>query len=268
MARRYHGAPVRASFIAATVSLLAACGPDAVVEHPPAGTLDSIAWLQGTWRARGDDGEVTDEHWTPVSPTTWMGLNRTRADGETAHHELLRMEVRGDGVRYVAAPSGQSRTAFALVEASESEARFVNPGHDFPKWIRYRRAGRALTATIGGDDPDAAAATWAFERTGDAPALLELGGRYCRDGGTLRVELAPRADRAVEVFCAGFEGEEGAEVHLAVVERPCDGCALEPAACDIGGGPVRRVNGRAVSEDEGACLPPRLPALLLSTSDP
>jgi len=258
---------VRETTIVATL-LLAACGPPAVVEHPPAGTLDSIAWMQGAWRARGDDGAVTDEVWSPASPTTWVGLNRTREGGETAHHELLRMEVRGEGVRYVAAPAGQSRTAFALVDASEAEARFSNPGHDFPKWIRYRRSGRALTATIGGDDPDEPAATWDFVRTGDAPGLLDVGGRYCRDGGTLRVELAPRPDRAVEVFCAGFEGDEGVEVHLALVERPCGGCAIEPATCEIGGGPVRRVNGRAVSEDPAGCLPPRLPALWLSTTDP
>ena len=115
---------MRASFIVAFASLVASCGAPEIVEHPPPGTVDSIAWLQGAWRARGEDGAVTDEVWVPASPTTWVGLNRTHTAGETAHHELLRMEVRGEGVRYVAAPAGQSRTAFSLVDASESAARF------------------------------------------------------------------------------------------------------------------------------------------------
>ncbi|MCB9593996.1 MAG: hypothetical protein H6719_14780 [Sandaracinaceae bacterium] len=239
---------------------LCACGPSPVVEHPPPGTLDSIAWMHAAWRAR--DGErVTDEIWTPTGEHTWMGLSRSTEGGRTVHHELLRMEVREDGVRYVAAPAGQSVTPFALVRASSSEARFENPGHDFPTWIQYAVSRRSLTATIGGNDSDEPAATWRFERTGDAPGLVDVPARLCRDGSTLTVEIPP-CQCGGELFCAGFETDEGTDVHVALLDSSCDACTPTTGTCTVPDAPIARVNGRPVTT-EGRCALPPVPLLIL-----
>ncbi|MCA9610544.1 MAG: hypothetical protein KC619_33340 [Myxococcales bacterium] len=245
----------------ALVLLAVGCGGPQVVEHPPPGTLDSIAWLRGTWHARRDGG-ATDEIWTRTGERTWMGLNVTTNEGATAHHEVLRIEAFEDGVRYVAAPAGQSTTAFGLVRASEGDARFENPAHDFPTWIRYLRHGRQLTATIGGsaDSESEPAATWDFQRSGDAPALVDVPARLCRDGSTLRVEVQP-CQCGGEIFCAGFETDEGLDVHLAMLDHGCDACTPTEGSCALPGGPIARINGRPVRVDEDGCVGPEVPML-------
>lgn len=245
------------------MTLAAGCGGPQLVEHPPPGSLDAIAWLQGAWRAEAE-GRVTDEVWTRTGERTWMGLSLTTEGGATVHHELLRLEVHDGGVRYVAAPAGQATAAFALVRASESEARFENPAHDFPTWIRYRRDGRALTASIGGaghaeTDP---AATWSFQRRGDAPPLLDVPARLCRDGGALSVDVEG-CQCGGQVYCAGFETDEGLDVHLALLDRSCDACTPTHGRCELPGGAIARVNGRPVTPDDDGCVGPGVPALLL-----
>lgn len=241
--------------------LLAACGPPRIVAHPPPGSLDSIAWMQGWWRAT-DEAGITDELWVPTGERTWMGLNRTTEAGRTTHHELLRMELHGAGVRYVAAPAGQATTAFALVAASEAEARFENPAHDFPTWIRYEHSQRSLTAAIGGAGSEEPAATWRFARHGDAPPLVDSAARVCRDGGRLAITVPPCTCGA-EILCAGFETERGLDVHVAVLDHGCDACMESTGSCELPGGEVTRVNGRPVAVGEDGCLAAPVPILAL-----
>jgi len=242
------------------------CGSSGIVEHPPSGTLDAIAWMHASWRATSA-GVTTDEVWAPASERTWVGLNRTVEDGQVTGYEVLRMEVRGDGVRYVAAPEGQSVTAFALTRGGPDLARFENPDHDLPSWIQYQRlghgaspiqAGTAITATIGTARSDEAAATWRFRHHGDAPPLIEHAGRVCRDGSTVEVTLTS-CHCAAQLYCAGFETPTGVDLHVSVVEDSCDACSEVSGTCEVDG-PITHVNGRAVAEP---CTPGRLPVLLL-----
>ncbi|MBX3275481.1 MAG: hypothetical protein KF729_34800 [Sandaracinaceae bacterium] len=237
------------------------CGGPSFVERPPPAALDTIGWMRGVWQARTETGAATVELWTPTGADTWMGLGRTVEDGRVTHHEVLRMERHADGVRYVAAPAGQARTAFALTRASEASARFENPDHDFPTWITYERSQRTMTASIGGRGSDTPRASWRFEREGDAPPLLDLAGRLCRDGGRLAVALEG-CHCGGAVYCAGFDVEGGIDVHLALSEDDCDACEPLRAECAIPDRPVQRVNGRALAEDERRCVGAALPVLV------
>ena len=81
-----------------------------------------------------------------------IGMGRTVVRGKTVETESLRIEETSTGVDYVARPAGASETRFKLVRASEREAVFENPAHDFPKRILYRlEADGALSARIEGD---------------------------------------------------------------------------------------------------------------------
>lgn len=244
------------------VLVLSACGPSIPPARPASGSLDEVAWLHAAWRAE-DDGNVTDEIWVPTSENAWMGLNRTSgADGHTTHHELLRLEAISSGIRYLAAPAGQAMTAFALVDSSETSARFENPRHDFPTWIDYRRGeGGSLITTIGGADSTRAAATWRFERVGDSPPLVDHGGRLCREGSRLEITLAP-CHCAAELYCAGFPVEGGLDIHVALHDRSCDACEEARGSCEIPDRTIVRVNGRALELAEG-CIDAGIPVLLI-----
>jgi hypothetical protein len=56
--------------------------------------------------------------------------------------------------------------AFRLESATDGEAVFVNPAHDYPQRITYRRTGRGLTATTSLAD-GSNAQTWKYERIRD-----------------------------------------------------------------------------------------------------
>ena len=81
-----------------------------------------------------------------------IGMGRTIVRGMTVETEFLRIEETSGGVDYVARPAGVGETRFKLVRASEREAVFENPNHDFPKRIIYRlETGGGLWARVEGD---------------------------------------------------------------------------------------------------------------------
>lgn len=131
------------------LGLLAAAAPPLVVAQPEA--LARLAWLAGCWSAVGaEPGSV--EHWLPPAGGTMFGVSRTVKGGRTVAHEFLQIRAdAGGSVEYVASPSGQRTTAFALARLDANEAAFENPAHDFPQRIVYTRldAGR-LVARIEG----------------------------------------------------------------------------------------------------------------------
>jgi len=143
-------------FAALPLLLLSACGstgdappaPDPVDER-----LAAVAWFVGTWRMPQEGGFV-EETWLPPSGTSMLGVGATVKGGQTVAFEYLRIEARPEGLVYVAQPGGRSPgTEFTAELLSESEARFINPQHDFPTWIAYRRTGPdSCVATVGDED--------------------------------------------------------------------------------------------------------------------
>ncbi len=126
------------------------------------GELSELAWLAGSWSSEKGD-TVVEEHWTSPSTNLMLGINRTVSAGMTVHHEQLRIELRPDGVFYIASPSGQQTTEFKMVERGSAHAVFENPEHDYPKRITYRRSGRSLTVRIEGASGDRVS-EWHWQR--------------------------------------------------------------------------------------------------------
>lgn len=124
-------------------------GPDA---------FGALAWLEGCWRGSVTDREF-NEHWLPPRGNLMVGASHTVVGQRTQGYEYLRIEVRSDGVFYVAVPSGQKETSFRLVEQTADTTagrndqifKFANPANDFPQQITYRRASEGwLYATVEG----------------------------------------------------------------------------------------------------------------------
>jgi hypothetical protein len=117
-----------------------------------------LAWLEGCWRGSVTDREF-NEHWLPPRGNLMVGASHTVVGQRTQGYEYLRIEVRSDGVFYVAVPSGQKETSFRLVEQTVDTTagrndqifKFANPANDFPQQIIYRRASEGwLYATVEG----------------------------------------------------------------------------------------------------------------------
>jgi hypothetical protein len=113
--------------------------------------VDALAWLAGCWKHE-EPGFRRDEQWMRPSGGTMIGMSRSVAEERTVEHEYLRIEVRGDGLAYVANPSGQAEAVFLQAEITDRMVAFEAPGHDFPQRIVYERMSpRSILAWIEGD---------------------------------------------------------------------------------------------------------------------
>lgn len=128
-------------------------------------TLADISWISGAWQSETGGRRQIEEHWTQVAGASMLGMSRTVAGDKTVEFEYLRIEQRADGIYYVAHPKARCPgTDFKLTRASETEAVFENPQHDFPKRIIYRKSGDdLLTASIDGGD-GTRAMTFSYKR--------------------------------------------------------------------------------------------------------
>lgn len=103
-------------------------------------------WLLGCWQS--DDG-LQVEAWAEEPDGSLIGFGAVFADGRLGFHELLSIRRSDAGALiYTAHPAGQSRTVFTAVDDPRGGLRFVNPAHDYPQEIAYRRDGERLVATI------------------------------------------------------------------------------------------------------------------------
>lgn len=139
---------------------------DAVMGTEPRGPLAELDWLTGSWVRVSGDG-TSEEHWTPPSGGTMLGVNRTVIRGRTVAFEYLRIEKTDAGIIYLASPGGRyPPTAFELVESGPGRAVFGNPDHDFPQRIIYQRRGDRLEGRIEGEqDGRTEARDWFWKRT-------------------------------------------------------------------------------------------------------
>ena len=117
---------------------------------PASATLQQLAWLPGEWT--GTKGRASiEERWTPAGGGAMLAVSRTIAGDRLVAFEFLRIVERDGGLVYIAQPNGRPPTEFALTKIDAASATFENPGHDFPKTIRYaRREDGRLEATISG----------------------------------------------------------------------------------------------------------------------
>ena len=139
-----------AAAAAASLALLATV-PSGAAPAPTA--AQRAGWLAGCWG--GEKGTTRfREIWTVASPDLVLGINVTTNPSRPAEFEYLRIESREGRLALVPQPGGAPPTRFELsaADSTEDTAMFVNPQHDFPKRIAYRRleGGAALLAWIDG----------------------------------------------------------------------------------------------------------------------
>jgi hypothetical protein len=145
---------------AATLLLAGAAAGAAVAQSPPAAAdpLAPLAWLDGCWRGLVNQREFR-EHWMPLRGGLLLGVSQTVMDGKSQGYEYLRIELRPDGIYYVATPSDAKEDAFRFVgrtvdttdDRNDEIFTFENPALDFPRRIIYRRGtGGWLYAHVEG----------------------------------------------------------------------------------------------------------------------
>jgi Domain of unknown function (DUF6265) len=122
--------------------------------------MQQFDWLHGCW-----DGKVNlrdfREEWLPLRSDIMVGASQTVMSGKSQDFEYLRLELRADGVYYVAVQSGKGETAFHLagktVDGDDEIFTFENPGGEFPQRIVYRKGTKGwlyaeVQGTIKGQD--------------------------------------------------------------------------------------------------------------------
>ena len=137
---------------AVALAALLALGPAAALAQAPAAAAppapaDARASRDGRGgggRGPGNPREFR-EQWLPAGGGMMIGAGHTVLQGRTQDYEYLRLEARGDGLYYVALPSGQKETTFRLAGTARDEASgadiwtFANVAEGFPQRIVYRR---------------------------------------------------------------------------------------------------------------------------------
>ena len=124
--------------------------PTATGTHEPADLMDPVAWLAGCWQ-RVEGSRITEEQWMRPLGGSMAGMSRTVDGSRTVAFEHLRIEARDGALTYVALPSGQRETSFAMTGFGPKWVEFSNPAHDFPQLVRYRlQADGSLLAQIEG----------------------------------------------------------------------------------------------------------------------
>jgi hypothetical protein len=109
-------------------------------------------FLQGTWKV--ENSEIY-EHWDKINENNFKGLSYKMKNGKiqvTEYLEIRRVDI---DVIYTATVLNQNQgfgIDFKLIR-SDSLYSFENPGHDFPKFVRYQLiSGNKMTATVGTDE--------------------------------------------------------------------------------------------------------------------
>ena len=121
----------------------------------PKSSVNGLSWMSGCWEVNDGRG-VTIERWAKPTENIMIGTSQTIRNGKTVSFEFLRIVNNGEGLTYVALPSGANEpTPFPFLRMSEKEVVFENLKHDFPQRIIYRSEKTdALFARIEGPGKD------------------------------------------------------------------------------------------------------------------
>jgi hypothetical protein len=134
---------------------------------PPASSLpdaaDDLAWMAGSWVSEGDS-DWTEERWSRPRGGMMLGTALTGKGAAANHYEFMRIAPDEAGrLTFWASPRGTTPEPFPAAGGGEGEIVFVNPAHDYPQRIVYRREGAELVATISladGSKPQ----SWRYRR--------------------------------------------------------------------------------------------------------
>jgi uncharacterized protein DUF6265 len=125
-----------------------------------AATIDQLGWLQGCWDGKVNQRDFREE-WLPLRGEMMIGASQTVLQGKTQDFEYLRLELRPDGVYYVAIPSGKKESPFRLkgksTDGDDEIFTFENTVDEFPQRILYRKGTKGwlyahVEGTINGQE--------------------------------------------------------------------------------------------------------------------
>lgn len=113
--------------------------------------LKKLEWILGTWQRETTHG-LMFEDWKMINDSFWEGKSFRLAANDTIILEKLSLVVMDDNLFYVPVVShNPGPVYFRMIEQSVDKAVFINPEHDFPQTIIYRRiSDDSLHARIEG----------------------------------------------------------------------------------------------------------------------
>lgn len=122
-----------------TIAALMMLGISAPAQDITKTKVTDLSWISGCWEMN-NNGRVTTERWAKATDNLMLGTSQTVKETKSVSFEFLRIVNNGQGLMYVAQPSGAKEpTAFAAKTVSAGEVVFENPKHDFPQRIIYKQ---------------------------------------------------------------------------------------------------------------------------------
>jgi Domain of unknown function (DUF6265) len=98
--------------------------------------VEQLSWLSGCWAAvSGEPG--SGEQWMAPAGGTMLGASRTVRGGVTRQHEFMQLRDAGDGLVFIAKPSGQAEASFPAEQVGARSVTFHNAAHDYPQRVIY-----------------------------------------------------------------------------------------------------------------------------------
>lgn len=121
--------------------------------QPACPTNQFFEWLQGKWQM-STGGVIITEIWKPDKDQNLSGESYAVKGTDTLSYEKIRIEKIQDTLYYIPAVRNQNKGAevlFKITALSDSGFTAVNPAHDFPQVITYKKITEdSLSAEISG----------------------------------------------------------------------------------------------------------------------
>jgi hypothetical protein len=125
---------------------------------------DALGWLAGHW-CGSNRGVFNEETWLAPRAGSLIGLHRDSKEGTLRGFEYFRIVEDGDELVYWTQPNGATATAFRARSVGKNQVDFLNPVHDFPKRISYRRIDtNTLLARIDDGTDQGPRMEWTWRR--------------------------------------------------------------------------------------------------------
>lgn len=136
--------------------LATACNTSDENQEKPAlvyNKLKQAEWILGNWKNISED-QVATETWSRLNDSVLSGSSLITIDKDTISSETIRIEQHGDTVYYIPTVkdlNDNKPIRFTMILLSDTSMAFVNPAHDFPQQITYKKVNEdSLFAEISG----------------------------------------------------------------------------------------------------------------------
>jgi hypothetical protein len=115
--------------------------------------LTNLHWLNGKWQQITKEG-IIFENWQLEADGSMTGSSGFIKGKDTMTGESILLVQKGNDVLYIPTVKGQNNDEpipFTLSVSTADSFVFVNPGHDYPNKIVYKKFnGDSMAATISG----------------------------------------------------------------------------------------------------------------------